>query len=96
MRVAHMLLAASVLPHNASVQGGVTVTVTDGAVGGRWVGRHTSQLQHAVGDYLTDRPLNLPSLFVLRLKGTLSAAANLSDVTPVHLSAMVQLNGTHY
>ena len=50
---------------------------------------------HLQGQYFSDAPLSLPSLFVLELQGTLSAAANLSVDTPPY-TAMVQLLNVSY
>ena len=48
------------------------------------------------GDYMCDEPLRLPSLFVLKLNGTLSEAENLTLTDRPRFSALVLLNKTSY
>ena len=49
---------------------------------------------HLAGEYLADVPLSLPSLFVLKLQGSLHAAPNLTAYNSSHterFAAMIQL-----
>ena len=48
------------------------------------------------GDYVADEPLRLPSLFVLRLNGSLVEADNLTMADRPRFSALVVLNRTTY
>jgi parallel beta-helix repeat protein len=48
------------------------------------------------GDYLADQPLQIPSMFVLRLAGTMAPAANLSTHNVSRFTGMLQLKNVHY
>jgi len=48
------------------------------------------------GHYLADVPLQLPSLFVLKLYGTMKPAANISLQNVSRFTGMVELRGVHF
>jgi len=51
---------------------------------------------HLIGDYQADVPLQLPSLFILKLNGSITDAANLTLPPAPRFSGLVTMNGTHY
>lgn len=61
-----------------------------------WINDTDLRTLQLSGHYLADAPLRLPSLFVLRLNGTLKPAPNISLQNISRFTAMVEMKDVHF